>query len=274
MQITATATASYTSLISFQDAWLNAYKEAFDLALINAQTQASLVEITIQEAAIIIPLGNQGATGAVGEQGINGLPGAQGNNLFLNSAFLYPQLQPLTSLTNQLPGTLPNWNLFTSYNITNIIPSGTSGGYIYISSDYGDTWTSISVSLSGQYQSATANNPENIYISSNYGKTWVPQAWISISISASGQYITAVVSNGYIYTCKNSVASFVNTLGTLQTISPGSTVLGPGYITTGAYSINGINAVYTTTPTQNPVWIPANLSVTAGAAGFTFYKAT
>jgi photosystem II stability/assembly factor-like uncharacterized protein len=83
------------------------------------------------------------------------------------------------------------------------------GGYIYISSDYGNTWTqkenirswiSISVSSSGQYQSSVVSNGY-IYISSDYGNTWTQKGNISfynsISVSSSGQYQSSVVSNGY-----------------------------------------------------------------------------
>ena len=58
-------------------------------------------------------------------------------------------------------------------------------------------WQSISLSCSGQYQTACIYN-SNIYVSSDYGKTWSSKAttqnWTSVSISASGQYQTATYS--------------------------------------------------------------------------------
>ena len=70
-------------------------------------------------------------------------------------------------------------------------------------------WTSISVSASGQYQTAVVYG-ESIYISSNYGSTWTStntsagnKDWKSVSISASGQYQTAVVYGGSIYISSN-----------------------------------------------------------------------
>ena len=87
---------------------------------------------------------------------------------------------------------------------------------MWISLDYGNTWSqitsgdaagaklwrSVSVSASGQYQSAVATGtpiPSNrIYISIDYGNTWVVNTsapfanWDSVSVSASGQYQTAV----------------------------------------------------------------------------------
>jgi hypothetical protein len=72
-------------------------------------------------------------------------------------------------------------------------------------------WHSVSLSSTGQYQSAVVNSTY-IYTSSNYGTTWTPRqtdanrSWWRISLSSSGQYQTAVVNNinsngfGYIYT--------------------------------------------------------------------------
>lgn len=86
------------------------------------------------------------------------------------------------------------------------------GGYIYISSDYGVTWTQrasskdwrgISISADGKYQTAIIAS-DYIYASSDYGFTWTQRDssrdWEGISISADGKYQTAVVSTGYIYT--------------------------------------------------------------------------
>jgi photosystem II stability/assembly factor-like uncharacterized protein len=87
------------------------------------------------------------------------------------------------------------------------------GGGIYISTNYGETWTpklddisrlwkSVSVSKSGQYQTAVVNSSSisgYIYISSDFGNTWIVRLtdtcrkWHSVSISDSGQYQTAVV---------------------------------------------------------------------------------
>jgi hypothetical protein len=86
-----------------------------------------------------------------------------------------------------------------------------TGGQIYISTTYGNTWTSstaptneiwtsLAMSSSGQYQSACSN--ESIYISTTYGNTWTapstqptsspfPAYWVSIAMSSSGQYQTS-----------------------------------------------------------------------------------
>jgi hypothetical protein len=96
----------------------------------------------------------------------------------------------------------------------------TISDYIYISSDYGQTWTptasqrywgSVVISSSGQYLVASLNANSQLYISSDYGKTWTPNApsrnWRAIAMSSCGQYISAVVQGGYISFCKNSLVS-------------------------------------------------------------------
>ena len=102
--------------------------------------------------------------------------------------------------------------------------SAVTRDYIYISSDFGVTWTqsnspqkywqAVSLSASGQYQTAVSitdpgvggdgGGPEYIYVSTDFGNTWTQsnspeKKWFSVSLSDSGQYQTAVVYNGYIY---------------------------------------------------------------------------
>jgi len=101
-------------------------------------------------------------------------------------------------------------------------------GSIWRSSDYGATWSdaditvdgsaqtslawySVSLSATGQYQSANVTDQTSvgiynyIYVSSDYGATWISitstgtQDWRSISISASGKYQTALGYNTSIY---------------------------------------------------------------------------
>ena len=73
-------------------------------------------------------------------------------------------------------------------------------------------WTAMSLSANGQYQTGTVNgsvlNNGGIYVSSNYGVTWtqiVPvgtntsTTWVEISMSATGQFQTAVISGGFLY---------------------------------------------------------------------------
>jgi hypothetical protein len=66
-------------------------------------------------------------------------------------------------------------------------------------------WRSVSVSSTGQYQTAVVNSAGQIHTSSNFGINWTPRYnsldWYSVSLSSTGQYQTAVVySSGQIHT--------------------------------------------------------------------------
>jgi hypothetical protein len=66
-------------------------------------------------------------------------------------------------------------------------------------------WSSVSLSATGQYQTAVGNNaPNQINVSTNFGSSWATTnspslSWTAVSISSSGQYQTAVVNGGKIY---------------------------------------------------------------------------
>ena len=116
------------------------------------------------------------------------------------------------------------------------VSSSSSGQYqsasitnsnIIKSSDYGvswnntgdiDSWTSISISLTGQYQSAISQT--NISISSDFGNSWknIPRLNVnntaSITVSASGQFQTYCESPGNIYTSSD----YGNTWNKVDTI--------------------------------------------------------
>jgi hypothetical protein len=123
-------------------------------------------------------------------------------------------------------------------------------GYIFTSSNYGQTWTqqnsssvrnwsSVAVSSTGQYQAAT-DNGGYIYTSPDYGVTWTQQGvsigstlWGYISISGNGQYlVVGVQAGGYLYvsadygvtwtakvndTNRNWYATGISTTGQYQT---------------------------------------------------------
>ena len=86
-----------------------------------------------------------------------------------------------------------------------------AGGYIYISNDYGNTWTQkgssqywygVAIDSTGKYQTAVADG-DYIYISSDYGNTWTQKgssrSWCGVAMDSTGKYQTAVASIGYIY---------------------------------------------------------------------------
>ena len=99
-----------------------------------------------------------------------------------------------------------------------------NGGQIYISTDYGATWTgtgtnrnwnAVAMSSDGQYQTALVYdsfyNEEleemfpigKIYTSDNYGSSWTErdysQFWKEVAMSSDGQYQTATCEDTYIY---------------------------------------------------------------------------
>lgn len=103
---------------------------------------------------------------------------------------------------------------------------------ILVSSDFGVTWTkvseekqwqSISISLTGQYQSAVESY--GLYRSSDFGKSWVKKelklSTPVIKISGSGQYQTYADSKGYIYVSNNYGETFkeINILGFFSSIT-------------------------------------------------------
>ena len=84
-------------------------------------------------------------------------------------------------------------------------------GQIHTSSDFGINWTprysslnwySVSLSSTGQYQTAVVNSGQ-IHTSSDFGFNWTPRysslSWYSVSLSSTGQYQTAVANNNLIH---------------------------------------------------------------------------
>ena len=96
-------------------------------------------------------------------------------------------------------------------------------GPVYVSINYGATftsnqgnapWETVSISATGQYQTAISENygADNggIFTSVNYGSTWtsntgVPTgvAWQALGVSGSGQYQTAAIYGQGVYTSSN-----------------------------------------------------------------------
>jgi len=77
-----------------------------------------------------------------------------------------------------------------------------SFGSAWVVKETSRSWTDISISSDGKYQSAVASSGQ-IYVSSDYGNTWVAKEssrfWTSISISSDGKYQAAGVFAGFIY---------------------------------------------------------------------------
>jgi hypothetical protein len=122
-------------------------------------------------------------------------------------------------------------------------------GYnIYISSDYGNSWSyvsgtsnywlSVGMSESGQYQVASTNstNGSYYYTSSDYGNSWTRSStgieFSSLSMSSNGQYIIGCVNGGSIYTCKNSIVNGVVSVGSYSSTSGVTGTIGSIYYDT------------------------------------------
>jgi hypothetical protein len=150
-----------------------------------------------------------------------------------------------------------------------VTPSGSLvfNGSIYTSCDYGKSWIqnisaptnvswySVSLSSSGQYQTAVIYsgwegniNSGAIFISSDYGQTWnicsalTNVNWYSVSISSSGQYQVAAGSGVGIYTSSNYGQTWSQTLANSEYWQAISLSSSGQYITAGI----GDGYVYTT----------------------------
>jgi photosystem II stability/assembly factor-like uncharacterized protein len=129
----------------------------------------------------------------------------------------YSNLPPPYATNWIATGDSKNWRSVSISSTGQYQTALVNGEFIYLSTNYGNTWTatatdasrnwtSVSISSSGQYQTAVVENGE-IYVSSNYGNTWTARpaagsrAWLSVAISSTGQYQTAGdYAVGFIYT--------------------------------------------------------------------------
>jgi len=121
--------------------------------------------------------GPQGSTGATGPQGSTGATGPKGDTGGLDENIL---------------------TIFSKFGI-----SLTDVGTSWTQRATSKYWNSVSVSASGQYQTAVEFQGF-IYISIDYGVNWTQKTsssdnWRSVSVSASGQYQTALAYLGFIY---------------------------------------------------------------------------
>ncbi|MEN9576544.1 MAG: hypothetical protein RL514_4399 [Verrucomicrobiota bacterium] len=104
-----------------------------------------------------------------------------------------------------------------------LVVAAATNGTLYVSQDYGTSWTTNHTSQSWSGLACSADGSvmvgtvytNSIYVSSNYGATWAavtgtgPFAWAGIAASADGNVFAAVVSGGSLYTSVNRGGSFV-----------------------------------------------------------------
>ena len=140
------------------------------------------------------------------------------------------------SWTASGPGTA-DWSAIACSADGTKIAAAISGGYIYVSTNSGSTWTNQSGNSGAAYWSALASSADgthliaaagyspyasqsgDLYVSSNSGVTWTAEtvpgsaAWSCVACSADGTKIAAASSGGYIYTSTNSGSTWTNQSG-------------------------------------------------------------
>ena len=80
------------------------------------------------------------------------------------------------------------------------------------------SWQAVTVSSTGQYQTAIAKGQPNgnVYLSPDYGRTWSPtntgasanSNWSSVAMNATGQYQVATIANGSVYNTRTYGSSW------------------------------------------------------------------
>ena len=122
--------------------------------------------------------------------------------------------------------TTKNWVAITSSSDGTKLAAAVGNGYIYTSSDSGDTWTEqtgsgsrswsgLTSSADGTKLAATVSSSLSgyIYTSTDSGVTWTqrtpvgasnPRTWYSITSSADGTKLAAGINYGYLYTSSDS----------------------------------------------------------------------
>jgi len=91
------------------------------------------------------------------------------------------------------------------YQIAAVGDYGATVGYVYVSNDYGNTWTpritdttrawrGVAISADGKYQTA-CHHDGFIYVSNDYGNTWTAKdsirLWRAVAMSSDGKYQAA-----------------------------------------------------------------------------------
>lgn len=122
-----------------------------------------------------------------------------------------------------------DWRAIASSQDGTILVLGAYGGFLYSSSDSGNTWTQRIDSVSRSWRAAASSSDGskmvavvwagNIYTSSNYGETWTEHEivssghWISVASSSDGSKLAAAETSGYVYTSTDYGATWVKRTG-------------------------------------------------------------
>ncbi len=127
---------------------------------------------------------------------------------------------PFTTSTMRTSAGTKEWKSVTSSADGTKLAAVVSGGYIYTSTNSGETWLQTNSEVKYWYSVASSADGtklvavtygDYIYTSSNGGETWVPRAqeygvknWWRVTSSADGTKLAAVVYGGDIYTSTDS----------------------------------------------------------------------
>jgi hypothetical protein len=168
-----------------------------------------------------------------------------------------------------------------------------NSGLLYVSSNYGQTWISIttsnglssntigwigcSISSSGQYMAAcyqSVGTIGGVYISSNYGQTWnyiqVANAYFEfIVMSSTGQYMTIVPvynSTGYVYISSNYGQSWTQTSQQLSSSMSLAVSYSGQYQVTSSTTSGGITTMYVSS-NYGQTWTVSYASIIGWANG-------
>jgi hypothetical protein len=98
---------------------------------------------------------------------------------------------------------------------------GDQGGFVYLSSTFGSSWTeaghimsysAVSMSADGVFIAAAAT-ADHIFVSSDAGLRWTPRAsaqnWVALSISGHAKVLAAATATGEMYTSSDYGVSWV-----------------------------------------------------------------
>ena len=137
--VTATATASATSVNSYEQAWFEAYSRAQTEANILAQTNANVIDETLtivkDEISLVGPIGPSGLRGLIGATGLRGLIGeigATGASGLAPNLALYPTLAGSNTFTGSNTFNLMYQSIGTTTGSPNAYTCNyTSGGSVF-----------------------------------------------------------------------------------------------------------------------------------------------
>jgi len=158
------------------------------------------------------------------------------------------------------------------YMLVSAYPLENNTETLYLSSDYGISWSSIASTTSGFSSFDISDNGQYIvyvivngqlYISNNYGSSFSTSGspgvtnWRSVAISSNGQYITAVSFGNAIWVSSNYGASY-----TSKSYSPNhwaAVVIS----SSGQYQVAGGDTIYRST-NYGSTWTNTGISVSNG----------